>query len=471
VAFVGTGHRAELYVRALLGPHAGDAAIVALCDTNPGRIDYYRGLWVESQRPGRPTATDPEPETVPLAVDDEAAAMARFEQMLTTRRPDVVVVCTIDRTHARYVVAALDHGCDVICEKPLTTDVEGCRAIVEAAGRAAGRLIVTMNYRYSPRNAKVKELVAGGAIGEITSVHFEWPLDTTHGADYFRRWHRQRANSGGLLVHKSSHHFDLINWWLDDRPQTVTAHASLRFYGSSNAKARGLGPRPERSSTAFAADPDHDDPFAIDLTADRRLQTLYLDSEHHDGYVRDGDVFGPDIDIDDNMAVLARYRNGALLTYSLVAHAPWEGYRAVLNGTEGRIELDVVERAATLPPGRSGTADGGTRKPGTTLTVQRHWGPAESVDLADGGGSGPHAKSDGDHEGGDGHGGADGLLLADLFGTGDPTADPFARQAGHLDGIYSVLTGIAANTSARTGTSVDLDRFGIEAPQMTGAQP
>jgi|EP01046_Picozoa_sp_COSAG06_P080636 predicted dehydrogenase len=45
-------------------------------------------------------------------------------------------------------------------------------------------------------------------IGEIKSVHFEWLLDTIHGADYFRRWHRNKNNSGGLMVHKATHHFD-----------------------------------------------------------------------------------------------------------------------------------------------------------------------------------------------------------------------------------------------------------------------
>ena len=60
-------------------------------------------------------------------------------------------------------------------------------------------------------------------IGEVKAVHFEWMLSTYHGADYFRRWHRDKRNSGGLLVHKSTHHFDLVNFWLNDKPKTVFA--------------------------------------------------------------------------------------------------------------------------------------------------------------------------------------------------------------------------------------------------------
>ena len=104
-----------------------------------------------------------------------------------------------------------------------------------------------------------------GTIGEIKSVHFEWLLDTIHGADYFRRWHRNKNNSGksspqsspqssphfspqsspfcvaiagGLMVHKATHHFDLVNWWLDSKPTTVMAMGDLDFYGRENAEGQ-----------------------------------------------------------------------------------------------------------------------------------------------------------------------------------------------------------------------------------------
>ena len=51
------------------------------------------------------------------------------------------------------------------------------------------------------------------------------------GADYFRRWHRNKNNSGGLMVHKATHHFDLVNWWLASKPVTVMAMGDLDFYG------------------------------------------------------------------------------------------------------------------------------------------------------------------------------------------------------------------------------------------------
>jgi hypothetical protein len=93
----------------------------------------------------------------------------------------------------------LESGSDAVCEKPLATSADGARLTADQARACPGTLTVTFNYRYMPRNAALREVIASGAIGAITSVHFEWALDTVHGADYFRRWHREKASSGGLL--------------------------------------------------------------------------------------------------------------------------------------------------------------------------------------------------------------------------------------------------------------------------------
>ena len=158
------------------------------------------------------------------------------------------MVTTPDYTHADYIVEALEAGADVVVEKPLTIDAEGCRRITKAVAETGRNVVVTFNYRYSPRNSALKEIIQSGVIGKVTSIDFSWVLDTVHGADYFRRWHREKKNSGGLLIHKASHHFDLVNWWINDVPERVFASGGLKFYGDKNAAERGLGPRPERGT-------------------------------------------------------------------------------------------------------------------------------------------------------------------------------------------------------------------------------
>ncbi|WP_049573193.1 Gfo/Idh/MocA family oxidoreductase [Streptomyces sp. SBT349] len=427
-AVIGTGSRAQSYVRALCGEHRDVAVLVALLDTNPGRLDYHeeliRGLDTGVDLPARYT---------------DAGDVERMIEERDVRR---VVVTTPDHTHADIIARALRAGADVITEKPLTTDADGTRRIVEALNETGRDLVVTFNYRYSPRNSALRELIASGAVGRVTSVSFEWVLDTQHGADYFRRWHRDKPNSGGLLVHKASHHFDLVNWWIDDVPRRVYASGALRFYGARNAAARGLTDRPARGTVDAA---DHD-PFLLDLRRHEDLRRLYLDNEHHDGYLRDLDVFGEGITIEDNLALTVDYEGGPTLSYALNAHSPWEGYRVAVNGTEGRAELEVVERAAVA--GRSAAVDpsmvkdgpaDGVRESGERLVLQRHWEPARAIPI-------PEAEG--------GHGGGDAVLFRALFRGAQE--DPLRRAAGVLDGIRAVSVGIAGNASLAGGRAVDI---------------
>ena len=430
-AVVGTGSRAGMYVDAMLGEHADVAVPVAWCDTNESRMAAYD----ERVRPHTPRHYHPD----------------QLEHMLKDERVDVVIVTSPDHTHAHVVTTALDAGVDVVCEKPLTIDAEGLRAIRRSVDASTARLTVTFNYRYSPRNSALRQVIADGLVGEVLSVHFEWLLDTVHGADYFRRWHRDKRHSGGLAVHKATHHFDLVNWWLDDVPESVVALGGMRFYGTEGA-GRPAGPRPAR-----ARDLAQDDPFHLDMAGDDRMRRLYLEAEHADGYVRDHDVFAPGGDIEDTLSVLVGYRDGA--THELLADRAQPvgglpgrrqrhqgpggaGGRRAEPRRGGRRRATVGpngKRPAVDPSVAPGTVDGltGARPHGSRLVVQRHWGVAEEVPIPEGAGA---------------HGGGDAILLRDVFrGAGD---DPLRRQAGHLDGLHSVSVGVAVNRSLESGQRV-----------------
>src|SRR5699024_9582512 len=110
------------------------------------------------------------------------------------------------------------------------------------------------------------------------------------GAEYFRRWHRHMKNSGGLLVHKSTHHFDLVNWWLEDEPDEVNAFGTRSYFGP-NRENRG-----ERCLTCDFKDTCEQ---YFDIEANEMVREYYYDNEQEDGYIRDKCVFGDDIDIYD----------------------------------------------------------------------------------------------------------------------------------------------------------------------------
>ncbi len=429
-AIVGTGHRGRMYTQGVAAAEGID--VVALCDPNPVRLGVHNQLLADR---GRPRASTWAPED--------------FKTMLQHERVDTLVVTTVDRFHDRYILAGLEAGVRVITEKPMTTDAEKCRRILDTVLRTDNHVTVTFNYRFSPVHAEVRRLLAEGTIGDPLSVHFEWLLDVHHGADYFRRWHRQKVNSGGLMVHKAGHHFDLVNWWLQAAPETVFGMGRLAFYGAENGVRRGLRHDYERATGAPAA---ADDPFALDLADNPGLKALYLDAEPVDGYQRDRNVFNDDITIEDDMAVMVRYDSGATMSYHLTAYSPWEGYRVMFNGSRGRLELEVAENTwragdsvAASPTGALHGEDPAPDSGGARIVVRPLWAPPREVPIVVPAG---------------GHGGGDERLMAALFAGGDGSAceDPAARAAiaTEYDGANALAIGAAANQSFVTGQPVSV---------------
>lgn len=429
-AVVGLGGRSTLFLDAVADTHAKHGELVGFCDVSATRMKWHNARL--ANRYGTPT--------VPMYGVDT------FDQMVRECRPDSVIVTTVDALHHLYIVRAMELGCNVICEKPMTIDAPKAKEVLDAIERTGRSLRVTFNFRYAPHVTKVKELLMQGVIGTPTAVDFSWVLDTRHGADYFRRWHATKASSGGLLVHKSTHHFDLVNWWLDARPKTVFAMGGLKFYGKINAAARGESYNYDRYTGHEEASKD---PFALQLDAgiedgaevnqSDALRGLYLDAEPESGYIRDRNVFGDHIDIEDTMAVMVSYDNGVLMNYSLLAYCPWEGFRVSITGTKGRLEL-YDRHGSHIIAGQSDEELSAQQNQGheQSLRIFPMFGQPYNVEI---------------HQVEGGHGGGDPILLQQLFDP-NPPADPFHRAASFIEGATSMLIGVSANRSMESGQPV-----------------
>ena len=393
-ALAGASSRAlGMYARPIVERFRDTALLAGIYDVNPVRAGY-----LSRQCGGAPVFAD-------------------FESLLREARPDCVIVTTVDRFHHEYIIRSLEAGCDAITEKPMTVNDANVRAILAAEKRTGRRTTVTFNYRFSPYVTRVKELLRAGTIGRVLSVDFEWILDTRHGADYFRRWHRRKENSGGLLVHKATHHFDMINWWLEDEPEAVFALGARRFYGPTR-EARG-----ERCCTCTH---QRTCEYYVDYASDPQLKALYFDAEHADGYYRDRCVFAEEIDIEDTMSATVKYAAGAMMSYSLIAHAPYEGWRAALNGTGGRLEAQEFHSGHQAA------------EPEQAIAVYDRRGEKSVTHILKAAG---------------GHGGGDERLQDRLFG-GLDIPDPLGYMADSRAGAMSVLIGVAANRSIATGRPV-----------------
>ena len=418
-AQVGLGSRAVMYGEAVLETYAESAELVGLCDSNAGRL-RLAAAWARSKGAEAP-----------------GYAAEEFDRMVAEREPDCVIVTSKDCTHDAYICRAMELGCDVITEKPLTTDEEKCQRIIDTQRRTGRQCRVTFNYRYAPATTQLKELLMSGVVGDVVAVDFQWLLNTHHGADYFRRWHRRRENSGSLLVHKATHHFDAVNWWLSSVPERVFATGQRRFYTPEMAERYGLTERAERCLGCAEAGRCN---FHLDLRRSRGLRELYLENEEHDGYFRDRCVFSGEIDIWDSMQMIAEYASGAKMAYSLHAFMPWEGFVVAFSGTKGRLEH---RRQETVYISGDGTVPGELVMEGTRTRVYPHFRPAYEVEVwtAEGG-----------------HGGGDPVMLEDIFGE-SPPADRYLRAADQRAGAYSVLTGVAAYRSIDGGRPVRIDEL------------
>ena len=418
-AIVGTGARHAMFRDAIVSTHQAPAELVALCDINGHRLAL--SAQEVPERGGNGIAT---------------YRAEHFGQMIDEQKPDTVIVTVPDDLHHEYIVTAMRAGCNVVTEKPMTTDLARLKAILDAQRETGRKVAVTFNYRYAPARTQIKEMLVSGVIGEVVAVDFSWHLDRVHGADYFRRWHRYKDRSGGLLVHKSTHHFDLVNWWLASVPESVSAQGRRAFYTPQTADAMGLQGRSERCHTCPAFERCE---LRMDLEQDEKLRALYLEAEELDGYHRDRCVFADDITIEDTMQVQVGYRSGAMLNYTLCAYSPWEGLEIRFHGTKGELVHRQVEVHGVFGGKREKPVDDAMT---TTLHVAGR--APEFIEVWTGTG---------------GHGGADPIMLGYLFNPEGMNPDLYARSSSHLDGAWSILTGVAANRSIESGETTHMSRM------------
>lgn len=428
LALVGTGIRGTSFWGRTILQNFGDVVeFVGLCDINPGRLETGKGL-----------------------IGTDCPTFTSFDEMMQKTKPDKLIVTTVDSTHHEFIIKGLEYGADVITEKPMTTDEVKCQAILDAEKKHHKKLIVGFNYRYNPHHTKLKEMLMDNRIGRITSVDFHWYLNVFHGASYFRRWHGIRAKGGTLLIHKASHHFDLLNWWIDSDPVEVHAYGMLEHYGKNNEfrgpKCRGCEHREKCK-------------FFWDITKKSSLVKLYVENEHHDGYIRDSCVWRPEIDIYDKMAVQIKYANDVQVSYSLTTYSPYEGMKIAFNGMKGRMDAwhgipwrrqEKINQAELHAREMEQTKD----KENTNyeeIFVSDNFGKTNLIKV-------PMERG--------GHGGGDKRLQNRIFRDPDMD-DPFKRSAGSRDGAMSILIGTAARKSIDEGRPVKIAELTDLVPHPT----
>lgn len=199
IGFIGLGAMGLSHVKAMQRLCTDKTEITALCGTNDANFQ---------------TAIEVAP------------GAKRFKQasQLIQSELDAIFVSTPNFTHAKLAEEILSAGKHLFLEKPCGITRDECLRVLEIASRSEHILMLGHELRYSPFFQKIKELVEHREIGKphmVWTREFRGPFQKKSGD-----WIQDERFSGGCLVDKNCHHFDLMNWWVGARPKRVSALGS-----------------------------------------------------------------------------------------------------------------------------------------------------------------------------------------------------------------------------------------------------
>lgn len=236
--------------------------------------------------------------------------------------PDLhwVMIASWNCFHCDQVVAAFEAGKHVFCQKPLAINIDQCLRMVRAWRDSKKMFNIGFTLRYSPHYRKLKELVAGGAIGRVISMEFNETLDFNHGGFIMGDWRRLRENAGTHLLEKCCHDIDLVNWMIGCRVARVASFGGLDFFVPENAGRM--------------------DSLPARLDGKKAYDTW--------GGLVKLNPFLSDKDIVDNQVAIMQYENGVRTTFHTNCNAAIPERRMYILGTDGTIRADVLQGTIEL---------------------------------------------------------------------------------------------------------------------------
>lgn len=262
---------------------------------------------------------------------------------------DAVIIATQDHMHVEPAVAFADLGYDILLEKPMAPDAEGCRRIVDAVKRNGVMLSVCHVLRYTAFTRTVKRLVSEGAIGDVVGMQRLEPVGFWHMAHSFVRgnWHNEAA-SGPMLLTKSCHDIDWVHYIMDIPCEAVSSFGSLKHFRAEEA--------PEGATERCLECPiEAECPYSakrIYLEAVKRGHTGWpldvLTAEPNEANILEALATGPyglcvyatDNDVVDHQVVSMNFAGGRTATFTMVAFTEMGGRRTSIFGTKGELTGD-----------------------------------------------------------------------------------------------------------------------------------
>jgi len=272
------------------------ATLVALADPNPRALELCRGRW-----------------------DEQVSYYDSYAEMLNRPDIDTVVVASCDRAHHQNALDVLEHGKNLLLEKPMAQSVEQCDDIIAAWKKAGTLLMVGLELRHCVLFERMWEIIGDGAIGEIK---LGWAIDNVSvGGQYFYHGNMRRKDYvRSLLLQKGVHTIDLLNWFMGGRPERVFATGALSVFGGTAANDKRCRDCAEAETCPYFVNHSR---FMMDYGAAVECEDLC--------------VYGQEADVNDQSIVSIEYANGTRGSFIECHFSPEYTREFTLVGTRGKM--------------------------------------------------------------------------------------------------------------------------------------
>lgn len=301
---IGLGNRGSKFTLDTLIPHA-EIEVVMVNDATGNHFELF-------EEQGIPTTTD-------------------YRELLKNPEVEAVFIATPDDTHGEIVLEAIKYHKHIICEKPLEISEEKVVELEAALQSYPQVFLVGYVLRYAPLYAKAKELIASGIIGELFLANGIDHIDYG-GYAFFHDWHRTKAKAHSLLLQKSTHSLDILNWLIDAEPVQVAGLGGLEVFGEPGAVRKFGAPLTEPLNCRSCP---------IQYECEESLLNIKIHKgKDWQANWPDNCVFESEIDVQDHQALLVNYRNRVKLTYSICHFSAYYRREFQFFGTKGELYFD-----------------------------------------------------------------------------------------------------------------------------------
>jgi predicted dehydrogenase len=167
----------------------------------------------------------------------EENCFANWEELLAgPKLADAILICTQDKMHFEPSIKALEKGYHVLLEKPMSPDPLECIIMGEYAEKYNRVFSICHVLRYTDFFSKIKEIIASGQIGNLISIQHTENVEHRHQAHSFVRgnW-RDSEVSSPMILAKSCHDMDIIQWLVDSDCTKVSSFGALTHFKKENA--------------------------------------------------------------------------------------------------------------------------------------------------------------------------------------------------------------------------------------------